>query len=129
MNSYASANDVITLWRALTADETAKANELLPMISAEIRLRADAVGKDFDALVAEDEDLAEVAKSVCVDVFKRYLGDSSAEGPSMSQMSQAAGGYSVSGTFLVAGGGLFLKRSELSRLGLRTQRIGVIDLC
>ena len=46
----------------------------------------------------------------------------------MEQMSQSALGYSVSGTFLVPGGGLFIKKSELARLGLRRQRIGVIDI-
>lgn len=129
MTSYATVNDVISMWRSLTSAEISKAAELLPIISAEIRLRADAVGKDFDALVAENEDLAAVAKSVCVDVLKRYINDSATDSPSMSQMSQTAGGYSVSGTFLVPGGGLFLKKTELARLGLRRQQIGVIDLC
>lgn len=129
MANYATVNDVISLWRALSVAEQAKAGELLDIISSEIRTRARAVGKDFDALVNEDPDLALVAKSVCVDVVKRYMLDSTYESPSMSQMSQSAGGYSVSGTFLVPGGGLFLKRSELSRLGLRVQKVGVIDLC
>jgi len=43
-------------------------------------------------------------------------------------MSQSALGYSVSGTFLVPGGGLFIKRSELARLGLLRQRVEVIEL-
>ena len=45
----------------------------------------------------------------------------------MTQSSESALGYSWSGTFLVPGGGLFIKRSELARLGLRNQRYGVID--
>ena len=32
-----------------------------------------------------------------------------------------------SGSFLVPGGGLFIKKSELARLGLRRQRMGVIE--
>jgi hypothetical protein len=44
-----------------------------------------------------------------------------------SQFAQAALGYSVSGTYLVPGGGLFIKKSELARLGLKRQQIGVID--
>jgi len=47
----------------------------------------------------------------------------------MSQFSESALGYTVSGTFLSPGGGLFIKKSELARLGLRRQKIGVIDLC
>lgn len=43
-------------------------------------------------------------------------------------MSQSALGYSVTGTYLIPGGGLFIKKSELSRLGLRRQRVGVMDI-
>ena len=46
----------------------------------------------------------------------------------MIQSSQSAMGYSYSGTYLVPGGGLFIKKSELARLGLRKQRIGVIEM-
>ena len=46
----------------------------------------------------------------------------------MIQSSESALGYSVSGTFLNPGGGLFIKKSELSRLGLKRQKIGVIEL-
>ena len=45
----------------------------------------------------------------------------------MTQYSESALGYSFSGSFLVPGGGLFIKKSELSRLGLKRQRYGVID--
>ena len=66
-------------------------------------------------------------KSVTVDVVARTLMTSTNSEP-MSQMSQSALGYSVSGTYLVPGGGLFIKKSELARLGLRRQRMGVIEL-
>ncbi|MFR4357424.1 MAG: Gp19/Gp15/Gp42 family protein, partial [Clostridia bacterium] len=36
-------------------------------------------------------------------------------------------GYSYSGTYLVPGGGLFIKKTELARLGLRRQRYGVME--
>ena len=45
----------------------------------------------------------------------------------MTQYAESALGYSVSGSFLVPGGGLFIKDSELKRLGLKKQRYGVID--
>ena len=45
----------------------------------------------------------------------------------MTQMTQSALGYSFQGSFLVPGGGLFIKKSELARLGLRKQRYGVIE--
>ena len=71
--------------------------------------------------------LALVAKSVAVDVAARALMTSTDQEP-MTQLTQAAGGYSASGSFLVPGGGLFIKKSELARLGLRRQRMGVIEL-
>lgn len=128
MTNYATVNDVIALWRVLSASEAELVSALLPIVSAEIREKAKATGRDFDAMLAEDDDLAEIAKSVTVDVVKRYINDS-VDSPSMSQMSQSAGGYSVSGTFLVPGGGLFLKKSELARLGLKRQLYGVIEFC
>ena len=77
-------------------------------------------------MVAANDDLAQVAKSVTVDVVARTLMTSTNQEPT-TQFAQTALGYSVSGTFLVPGGGLFIKKSELARLGLRRQRIGVID--
>lgn len=78
-------------------------------------------------MIAKDPDLAQVAKSVCVDVVARTLMTSTNQEP-MTQMSQAAGGYSMSGSFLIPGGGLFIKNSELARLGLKKQRIGAINV-
>ena len=85
------------------------------------------VGKDLDAMVAEDEDLAAVAKSVTVDVVARTLMTSTNHEP-MTQFSESGMGYSASGSFLVPGGGLFIKKSELARLGLRRQRFGVMEI-
>ena len=45
----------------------------------------------------------------------------------MTQFSESALGYSVSGSFLVPGGGLFIKDNELKRLGFKRHRFGVID--
>ena len=46
----------------------------------------------------------------------------------MTQVTESALGYSVTGTYLTPGGGLFIKKSELARLGLRRQKYGVMDL-
>jgi len=111
----------------MTPEEIERAKQLIPIICASLRQEAKKVHKDLDAMIATDEDLALVAKSVTVDVVARTLLTSTEDEP-MTQTTQSALGYSVSGTFLVPGGGLFIKKSELSRLGLRRQRIGVIDL-
>jgi len=59
-------------------------------------------------------------------VIARTLMTSTNQEP-MTQMTQSALGYSYSGSYLVPGGGMFIKNSELSRLGLKRQRYGVID--
>ena len=123
---YATKSDIIALWRPMTQAESDRADELLPVVCSSLREEARKVGKDRDAMIAEDDDLAEVAKSVTVDVVARTLMTSTNQEP-MSQFAESALGYSSSGTFLVPGGGLFIKRSELARLGLKRQRIGVID--
>lgn len=126
MDNYATIEDICTLWRELTPNEEARAESLLSVVSSSLRTEAKKVGKDLDSMIEDDPDLTEVLKSVTVDVVARTLMTSTDQEP-MTQFSQAAGGYSVSGSFLVPGGGLFIKKSELARLGLRRQRYGVID--
>lgn len=124
---YATIDDITTLWRALTPDETTRAEALIPVVSSSLRTEAKKVGKDLDSMVEADADLAEVAKSVTIDVVARTLMTSTDQEP-VTQVSESALGYSASATFLVPGGGLFIKKSELDRLGLRRQRYGVMDV-
>ena len=126
MADYATVQDVQDLWRTLSAAEQSRAEDLIPVICSSLRFEAQKVGKNLDVMVEEDPDLAEIAKSVTVDVVARTLMTSTNQEP-VSQFSQSALGYTASGTYLVPGGGLFIKKSELARLGLRRQRIGVID--
>lgn len=125
--SFADIQDINSFFRELTYDESKKANALLPVVSDCIRQEAHKVGKDIDKMLESGELLKNVLKSVTVDVVARALMTSTNSEP-MSQMSQTALGYSVSGTFLVPGGGLFIKKSELARLGLKRQKYGVIEL-
>lgn len=115
------------MWRDLSQKEIERAEALLPIISDSLRSEAKRAGKDLDKMIEENPYLVNVVKSVTVDVLARMLMTSTTAEP-MTQMSQSALGYSMSGTFLVPGGGLFIKKSELARLGLRRQRYGVIDL-
>ena len=127
MAAFATVDDLTTLWRTMTTEEQGRAAALLNLVSASLRMEARRVGKDLDRMVQDDDDLADVAKSVTVDVVARTLMTSTDQEP-MTQVSQTAGPYSATGTFLVPGGGLFIKRSELARLGLRRQRYGVMDI-
>lgn len=123
---YCSVDDVISLWRPLKLDEVDRVKSLIPVIENNLRVEADRVGKDIDELAKESEAYRAVLKSVIVDIVARTLMTSTDQEP-MTQYSESALGYSYSGSFLVPGGGLFIKRSELSKLGLRRQRYGVID--
>lgn len=126
MVDFATIDDITNLWRPMTPEEISRANALLPVVSDTLREEARRVGKDLDKMVLESETYANVVKSVVVDIVSRTLLTSTENEP-MIQTSESALGYSWSGSYLVPGGGLFIKKSELARLGLRKQRYGVID--
>lgn len=126
MTTYVSMDDVISLWRPLKRDEITRVNYLIPVVEDNLRLEARKAGKDLDIL-AQDETYRSVLKSVIVDVVARTLMTSTDSEP-MTQFSESALGYSYSGNFLVPGGGLFIKKSELNKLGLRKQKIGVREI-
>lgn len=127
MAGFATVDDMTALWRAMTTEEQARAEALLLLVSDCLRAEADRVGKNLDEMVNNNTALAAVAKSVTVDVAARTLMTSTDQEP-LSQFTQTAGPYSATGTYLIPGGGLFIKRAELARLGLRRQKVGVVDL-
>lgn len=126
MEPFATVQDAMGLWRTMTTDEQERAENLLPVISDTLRYEAEKVGKDLDKMIEAHVYLANVVKSVTVDVLARTLMTSTDAEP-MTQVAESALGYSYSGTYLVPGGGLFIKKSELARLGLRRQRYGVME--
>lgn len=125
MADFATVQDIISLWRTLTPEETTRATALLPVVSDSLRVEASNVGKNLDVL-ALTPSFANVLRSVTVDVVARTLMTSTNSEP-LVQSTESALGYSQSSTFLVPGGGLFIKNSELARLGLKRQRFGVIE--
>lgn len=127
MTTFATVEDLETLWRSLKFDERKRAEALLSIVSDSLREEAKKVSKDLDKMVAESTSYSSVVKSVTVDVVARTLMTSTDQEP-MTQMAESAMGYSFSGSYLVPGGGLFIKDSELKRLGLKKQRYGVIEL-
>lgn len=127
MADYATIDDMCILYRELSEGEKSKAEALIPVVCASLRYEAHKIGKDLDQIIMAEPDLAIVAKSVTVDIVARALMTPT-EGVPMTQSSESALGYSVSGTYLVPGGGLFIKKTELARLGLRRQAYGGIDL-
>ena len=128
MSDFATVQDVIDLWRPLSQDEQTKTTKLIPLVCDGLRVEAQKVGKDLDLMVSDSTQLASVAKEVTVDVVSRILRQST-DGDPMTQESQAANGYSWSGTYAIPGGGMAnaIMKNDLKRLGLRVQRYGVID--
>lgn len=128
-NAFATVEDIQTLWRPLTSEEQSRAEALLPLVSDEIRVAGKSVGKDVDQMIAEDSAYESVVKVVTVDVVTRILRQST-EGDAMTQESQSALGYSWSGTYAVAGGGIAnsLLNNDLKKLGLLRQKMGAMFL-
>lgn len=128
-NAFATVEDIQTLWRPLTSEEQSRAEALLPLVSDEIRVAGKSVGKDVDQMIVEDSAYESVVKVVTVDVVTRILRQST-EGDAMTQESQSALGYSWSGTYAVAGGGIAnsLLNNDLKKLGLLRQKMGAMFL-
>lgn len=124
---FATIEDLENLWRPLQAGERDRAVAQIALVSNLLRHEADKGGKDLDKMADANSVYADVVKSVIVDIVARILLTKT-DGEPMQNITESALGYSYSGTFLNPGGGVFIKKSELSRLGLRRQRKGVIEL-
>ena len=130
MSDFATLADVISITgKAYTPAEQERITTLLPLVSDALRFEAEKVGKDLDAMVEASASYASVVKLVTVDVTGRAMRQSM-DGEPMSQESQAAIGYSWSGTYAIPGGGVAscILRNDLKRLGLRRQQYGALDL-
>ena len=124
--AFATIQDVETLWRELKENEVERATALLDIVSDNLRVEAEKVNKDLDEMIIESPSYNSVLKSVVVDIVARTLLTATDKEP-MIQSSESALGYSWSGTYLVPGGGLFIKNTELAKLGLKKQRYGVME--
>ena len=126
MQPFATVEELQMLWRELKNSELERAMKLLEVVSDTLRVEANRTGKNIDNMMLENPSYTNVVKSVTVDVVARTLMTSTDQEP-MTQYSEGALGYQVSGSYLIPGGGLFIKNAELARLGLRRQRIGGLD--
>ena len=130
MSDFATLEDVAALTgKEYSESEQARLTALLADISNALRFEAEKAGKDIDEMIVKSEAYASVVKIVTVDVAVRVLRQNLDTEP-MTQESQAALGYSWSGTYAIPGGGISgaIMRNDLKRLGLRRQRYGSIDL-
>lgn len=128
MSSYATIDDVIAYRGALTADAITRLGTILETCSAELRLIAKRIEKDLDEMIADNEDLAIVVKKGVIDASVNYYNSTESKEPIMSQFSQAAGGYTISGTLTNPGGAFYFPKKFLKDIGLSNQKVGVIEV-
>lgn len=129
MNDFATLDNVISSWGPLTTEQQTRVTGLLGDVSNALRYEAIKVGKDLDEMIVATPVLANVAKMVTVDIIERILRQDKSGEP-MSQFSESALGYSMSGTYAIPGGGAAnaIMNNDLKRLGLKRQRYGVVEL-
>ena len=125
--NYCTVDDIVETWRPLSEEEINKAKRLISQVSAEIRVTAKRYGRDIENMVLEDQDYALVVQSVTIDTVMRTLNTSTTAEP-LTQFSQSAGGYTISGTYSNVGGGTLLLNKDLKRLGLKQQMFTGVDI-
>ena len=130
MSDFATFSDVQALaGRVYSEAEQERIETLLPLLCDTLRVMAERVGKDLDAMAQASSAYANTLKLVTCDIVIRAMRQTP-DGDPMSQESQSALGYSWSGTYAIPGGGLAaaIMKNDLKRLGLLSQKIGVIPL-
>ena len=127
--AYATLNDVITYFRPLQTSEVEKVQIMLNDLSEVLRVKAHEYGKDIDQMIAMEPGYATTVKIVLCGIIGRVLRQD-VDGEPMSQYSQSALGYSVSGSPVMAGGGAAsaILKNDLKALGFKRQRYGGIEL-
>lgn len=127
-DAFATVTDYLNLTgQTLTAEQQERVTLLLSVASDRLRQIALNSGSDLDLAIDLGKVLPNVVKSITVDIVARTMSTPTDEAP-VTQYSQSALGYTVSGTYLNAGGGIYIKQSELKALGLSKQRYGFIEL-
>lgn len=123
-----TVNDLIARWRPLTNEETSKASVFIADTENYLHVYAHDRGYNLDEMLVNPTERTDLYKAVVCDVVKREMISSTDESPALSQSSLGVNGYSISGTYLSPGGGLFIKNSELKMLGLQTQKARAVDI-
>ena len=126
--SYATVDEYEGIYGvSLSLSDAERVENLLGAASAMLNVELKKRGKT-PSYITDDDDLTEVAKLVVCASVNRIMKKNSSAGADLSQYSQSALGYTVSGTFLNPGDDLYFLTNELKRLGLKRQRIGVVEL-
>lgn len=119
MEAYATTSDLEKRWRSLSDLEKPRAEVLLLDASVMVAKACADAGVTID----EDDELQTLTmRSVVCEMVKRAMQQPT-DKPSMTQWSQTAGPFTESGTYRNPDGDLFIKESELKRLGAKRQRM------
>lgn len=128
MTVYATTDDVIKYRGPQSASVLEMLDAHLEGCSARLRLFAKNSGVDLDELYNTDEDLKIVITERVVDSVISKLASNTGNDPLMSQFSQAAGGYSISGTFVNVGGDYYFPKAFLRDIGITRQKISTFEV-
>ncbi len=123
MEPLATVDDLVALWRALDANERARAESLLGVASAVLRQACPTVDDQITAGTLA----AEIPKWIVCQMVKRVMA-SSADLPPVSQQSQSVGAVSTSYTLVNPTGDLYLAKSERKMLGLDQQQAATVSM-
>lgn len=116
---YLTAKEMAEIWRPLSREEASRFNVIMPNLEDTLRQEAMNHGWDLDKRIEEGTTTRGALRLVCVDVMARYLTQPT-ESPTATQIEGLLGEGSFS---MSASTGLFIKRDELARLGLKQQTI------
>lgn len=119
--SFATVENLVETWKALTSDEEARAEALLLQASNYLRLIAMNNNKSLDEMIAADETGVYEAnvKTVVLAAVQRSLASPTDVMPDASSWSQSATPYSESMSFSGdVSTTLYFKARELKLLGL-----------
>ena len=122
-----TTDDLIARWRPLTNDELEIADTFITDVENALHVYAYDRGYNLEELLETPAERAGLYTAIVCDIVRREMTSNSDESPAVSQYSQSVNGYSVSGTFLSPGGGLFIKNSELKLLGLQGQKARAVE--
>lgn len=125
---YADTTDVISYRGPQPASVLEVLDAHLEGCSARLRLFARNSGVDLDELYTEDEDLQIVITERVVDSVISKIASNKGDDPLLSQFSQAAGGYSISGTFVNIGGDYYFPKAFLRDIGITRQKISTFEV-
>lgn len=122
MEAYATVEDLQARWRALTEEETTRANTLL--LDASVHLKT-LLNRRYSEDYTPDELMSENLKMVCCAIVMRSMNVRTGFF-GMSQVSTTAGSYSQSYTPINSSGDMRLTAEELKLLGLKGAKCGFV---